>query len=167
LTRAEWIEMAVQRHDFERMAEVGVQAGRMVGHLLEHCPRLHVTAVDLWAPQPERPEPASRHDDYRHEHNERIVRALERKYADRCRVLKGRSMEMARHVPDGGLDLVFIDADHAQDAVEADMAAWGPKVRPGGWLAGHDRSLPGVAAALRRVLPHYMPGPDDCWRVTV
>lgn len=47
------------------------------------------------------------------------------------------------------LDLVFIDADHSYEAVKADIAAWEPKVRPGGILCGHDYGVfPGVTRAV-------------------
>jgi predicted O-methyltransferase YrrM len=36
------------------------------------------------------------------------------------------------------IDLVFIDADHAYEACQADIAAWTPFVKPGGVIAFHD-----------------------------
>jgi hypothetical protein len=46
--------------------------------------------------------------------------------------------EAASHVPDGWADFVFVDAGHSYEAVKADLEAWEPKVRPGGWFGGHD-----------------------------
>ncbi len=54
------------------------------------------------------------------------------------RVLRRPSPGAADAVPDESMDLVYIDADHEHDSVAADIAAWWPKVRPGGWIAGHD-----------------------------
>jgi hypothetical protein len=48
------------------------------------------------------------------------------------------SLEGAKLYPDGHFDLVYIDACHDYPAVRDDIAAWLPKVRPGGVLAGHD-----------------------------
>lgn len=48
------------------------------------------------------------------------------------------SLEAAKLVPDDFFDFVFLDADHSYAAVKADIAAWRPKVEPGGWLCGHD-----------------------------
>lgn len=49
------------------------------------------------------------------------------------------------------LDLVFIDADHSYDSCYNDIAAWLPRVRPGGVIAGHDYgpAFPGVEKAVR------------------
>lgn len=35
-------------------------------------------------------------------------------------------------------DLVFIDAEHSYEATSADIRAWAPLVRAGGWISGHD-----------------------------
>lgn len=52
------------------------------------------------------------------------------------------------------MDLVFIDADHRYEAVKADIAAWAPKVRPGGVMAFHDYLIfEGVTRAVRESFP--------------
>lgn len=43
----------------------------------------------------------------------------------------------AAEFADESLDWVYVDADHRYEAVKADVAAWWPKVRPGGLLGGH------------------------------
>jgi hypothetical protein len=72
---------------------------------------------------------------------------------------------------DGSLDAVFLDGSHEAAAVEADVRAWLPKVRPGGVLAGHDWSFPTVKEGLAKagmgphaVQSHLSP---SCWVVTV
>jgi predicted O-methyltransferase YrrM len=62
------------------------------------------------------------------------------------------SVSAARLFPDRSLDLVFIDGNHGYTAVRADLAAWRPKVRPGGLLCGHDYDADygSFDAALRR-----------------
>lgn len=54
------------------------------------------------------------------------------------REMQLESLAAAERFPELSLDLVFIDADHSFEAVRADIAAWGPKVKPGGILSGHD-----------------------------
>ena len=54
-------------------------------------------------------------------------------------------------------DLVFIDANHSYEAVKADIEAWGPLVKEGGILCGHDwdehgASWPGVHKAVVELL---------------
>jgi hypothetical protein len=53
-------------------------------------------------------------------------------------------------VPDGWADFVFIDAGHSYRAVQSDIRAWEPKVKPGGWFGGHDYhpKFPGVIRAV-------------------
>jgi predicted O-methyltransferase YrrM len=50
----------------------------------------------------------------------------------------------------GPIDFLYIDADHTEASVRADLEAWWPHLRPGGLIAGDDYDnpmYPGVKAA--------------------
>ena len=53
------------------------------------------------------------------------------------------STEAARLFPDGYFDFAYIDGNHFEDYVRADLAAWSDKVRPGGLIGGDDYGLAG------------------------
>lgn len=65
------------------------------------------------------------------------------------RPVRKASVEAAATYADGSLDVVFLDGDHDLAAVLADLQAWWPKVKPGGWLLGHDRDWPSVARGVK------------------
>ena len=73
-------------------------------------------------------------------------------------LLDGDSQELAAQwgdrQPSPGISLLFIDADHAYDAVARDIAAWVPHVVEGGTIALHDACTAdcGVAKAVYRHL---------------
>ena len=54
-----------------------------------------------------------------------------------------------------GADMVFIDGDHAYEAVARDIRSALAIVKPGGLIAGHDLNEPGVAKAVQEAF-----GPD-------
>lgn len=64
--------------------------------------------------------------------------------------------------------MVYIDADHNYEPVKADIRAWLPKVKPGGWITGHDYywPFPGVLRAVCEELgkPHFVTR-DSSWAV--
>ncbi len=80
-------------------------------------------------------------------------------------MIKGTSIEAAEQFEDGSLDFAFIDADHREAAVLADIAAWRPKIRAGGMLTGHDAQgkFPGVLAALNAICPGWVKYDDSVW----
>lgn len=63
------------------------------------------------------------------------------------------SVLAAANFSDGSLDAAFIDADHREEFVKADIKAWLPKIKSGGILAGHDADEAGVAKAVVELLP--------------
>ncbi len=60
-----------------------------------------------------------------------------REFGDRAIIRKTTSVEAAKDVADLSLDFCYIDADHVA-GIETDLAAWWPKLRRGGIIAGHD-----------------------------
>lgn len=60
----------------------------------------------------------------------------------------GDSAASAQWHSDKGLDGVFVDAAHDYESVKADIAAWLPKVKEGGFFGGHDIDAPGVLQAI-------------------
>ncbi len=61
----------------------------------------------------------------------------------------------AERFDDASLDAVIIDANHNYEFVRDDLAAWVPKVKPGGIVAGDDyrnASWPGVERAVNEAL---------------
>ena len=50
---------------------------------------------------------------------------------------RGLSTDVARYLS-GALDFLFIDGDHSEEAVDADLSTWLPKVKRGGIVALHD-----------------------------
>lgn len=65
------------------------------------------------------------------------------------KVIRRRSVEAAKLYRNESIDLAFIDAAHDEKNVLADIAAWWPKIRVGGVLAGDDATASGVSAALK------------------
>ena len=61
------------------------------------------------------------------------------------------SVEAASQFENGSVDFVFIDADHRYEAVVQDIQAWLPKLKSGGFIAGHDYSGGGNLGVSRAV----------------
>jgi len=73
---------------------------------------------------------------------------------------RGRSVEVAERVGRIPCDLLFVDGDHARDAVIADLRNWLPSLKPGGVLAMHDFDHPDVKAAFDLVVGGQRIAPD-------
>jgi len=53
-------------------------------------------------------------------------------------------------------DIIFLDGDHRYEAVKADIAAWLPKIRPGGLLCGHDYSTRGNNVGVKKAVDEVL-----------
>lgn len=67
---------------------------------------------------------------------------------------------------DNSCDIVFIDMDHTYEAVKKDIKSWLPKVKLGGYIAGHDYTSDwiGVVNAVNETFPKdKILTMDTCW----
>jgi hypothetical protein len=87
--------------------------------------------------------------------------------ADTISLIVADSVTAAGFFADGSLGWVHLDARHDRENLQADIAAWLPKVRKGGWLSGDDFNelkWPDVVSTVREVLPGAQPWSVNQWR---
>lgn len=152
---------AVEGHQV--FVEVGCWHGRSTAYMAEEIKRrmapVEFYAVDTWKGSEEN---GLAELVRRHHGGDLFPRFLENMSRvgvyDYVRPLRMTSTEGATRFANGSVDFVFLDADHEYESVRADIAAWRPKLRKGGTLAGHDIDRPGVRRAVEEAF-----GGD--WRV--
>lgn len=143
-----------------RGVEVGVERGLYSEVLLRENPLLHLICVDKWTPCRGYRDhvDAAKLERFYTETQQRLA-----PYQARVTIMREWSVDAATQIPNGSLDFAYIDANHRLECVIADLAAWAPKVRPGGIVAGHDY--------LRAKLPSLMHVPQaigawtDCYEI--
>lgn len=83
---------------------------------------------------------------------------------DTVSLLVSDSTRAAGLFADGSVHMAFVDAAHEYEAVKADIAAWWPKIKPGGMLAGHDFYVfDGVAQAVMEAGFPAPPSTQSWW----
>jgi Methyltransferase domain len=158
-----------KEHGLRLGAEIGVAEGRFSAALLDLCPHVLLIAVDDFAPG-YTTWMGTKWTAERQAVNRAKFEAVGRRHPVRLSLLNVPSLEAANGLSDGTLDFVFIDADHGYDAVKADIAAWLPKIRPGGWVTGHDYDLekfPGVVRAVEETFADFHIKDDFVWMAQI
>lgn len=70
--------------------------------------------------------------------------------------IKDLSYKAASLYDDKSIDFVFIDAGHAYSEIRKDIVSWLPKVKPGGYIGGHDyASKHGVRRAVNELIKDF------------
>lgn len=184
---AEFVSAACRRVRGGAVVEVGSFAGRSTAVMAPICAangtELH--AVDLWSPIP--PPGVSLFDadgfDYaphlreaaRPHRARHLLQAFRRNLKSLgawAAVVPHRldAAEAAALFADGSVDFCFVDVGHGHGSTRRALAAWFPKVRPGGVLGGHDWHARGVRRAVRGFgLPVWRPraARHICWSVRI
>lgn len=79
--------------------------------------------------------------------------------------IRKNSIEASKLFLENSCDIVFIDMDHTYEAVKNDIEAWLPKIKKGGYLAGHDYNQywSGVVRAVDEIFGSNKIINGDCW----
>jgi hypothetical protein len=140
--------------------EVGAADGRCAEAVLSACAGLHMTVIDPWEPQDGHTGPED-WSDWPHAQHEEVARQRLGRFGSRCTIRKGYSADVAGEFADASVDFVFLDGDHGEVGVRADIKAWLPKIRSGGALLIHDINWPSVRGVMDDVFEAYEVAPNN------
>lgn len=125
--------------------EVGCERFNFGSHIREHWNGKLQVEVDAWTVNENYKQSRERHLQSRQQALENIGRAtkpvelIEKWSKDAARYIAELSEDsQIKRVWDGGLDWVYLDADHSHQAVSEDIALWYPLLKSGGLFCGHD-----------------------------
>jgi hypothetical protein len=157
-----------------KVVEVGVFRGQMALNCIPLINKLsEYWLVDQWLDDPNYDQdPGIKKDSWEDVYRQALT--VQEQWPHKVRIVKKKSVEAAKDFRDASMDVVFIDADHRYEYVKADIMAWLPVVRAGGFLMGHDygtRNHWGVEKAVDELLGSYGEGvtveDDRVWWVCV
>ena len=136
-------------HEGDRGIEVGTAEGRNARFLLATAPA-ELALVDLWNTNPD-------YENYKIHKPEMIDTLVERMKLKgwdniytavknyfisnkEVQLYRGYSTEVSSQFAEEAYDWVYIDAAHDYEGAMADIIAYSSKVKPGGYIAGHNYS---------------------------
>ena len=110
--------------------------------LLKARPKLFMVLVDPWSekgghvmPGQKWPEADQSEWDEMHDNVRKRIATLGK---GRVNIFRGLSKDVENITRNGFFDFVFLDADHTYEGTYTDIMRWAPKVKPGGFISGHD-----------------------------
>ena len=155
------------------VAEIGTWKGTNAFELLNNNETLNLYCIDRWkqytteeAEREQATKMGKASQDKFKLAKKQAYEVLET-YADRAEIIELDSVEASTGFPDNYFDLVFIDALHSYEGCLADIKAWMPKVKQGGYICGHDYPRrPGVVRAVTEIFGEEIEtDSDNTWFV--
>ena len=178
--RAAQEEAVTNFPDGSRFIEVGTDLGRSLcslGELVERSgKRITVIGVDTCRGSgPEGWRGKDYHVEAVREGGGTFAGALHRNllscgFGDSIQLVIADSLSASRLFCDASLEWVHLDARHDYASVKADIEAWLPKIKQGGWLSGDDydeQKWPDVVKAVGELLPRAELWSNQQWRWVV
>jgi hypothetical protein len=162
--RWEVLADVINKEGLKNVFELGVGKSQTFEYLLKHCSDINIIGVDLWQKREKSTVIGSEtYEDWDMEALYNKAKDIEERYCARALVWRISTTEAAKRVPDNSLDLVFVDADHTYEAVMRDIKNWLPKLRPGGYMFGHDIDWLSVQYGVLANFRKYNKADDNLW----
>ena len=113
-----------------KTAEIGCHRGRSICSVSDiiYDKRISVACIDMWEVWE-----CSNPDD-----KESFFRNIAKFQIEDCIEAQITHSLDAAGLYGREFDFVFLDGDHSYENVKAEIRAWGSKIKPGGYLGGHD-----------------------------
>jgi predicted O-methyltransferase YrrM len=124
-----------------KVIEIGAEEGIFSASILQIANPCELYLVDCWEEQSPEVYPENRNQGLQ----DRVFQTIKNKFAgNSCvKIIKGFSVQVAALFADNYFDWIYIDGNHTYEAVKADLEAWLPKIKQGGYITGHDYFLNG------------------------
>ncbi len=154
LPKEQWLVNFLNKHDLTLGAELGVQKGNNFKYLIENKDDLVLHGVDIWSEKEVRwnGTPSDKLQFQPDSVNSEYLMNLKewaKDYEGRVFFHRHFTTYATKFFNDGELDFIFIDAGHEYEDVKADIEAWYPKIKKGGYMIGHDVNQTQVRRAVR------------------
>lgn len=150
------------------MVEIGCFLGVSTETFLQFNPK-KLYAIDIWGLNESYIDcdwlPSGRPD---FQLIEQSFRTMAENY-DGVEIIKNFSKYASFGFHNKSVDFVYIDGEHKHDAVVEDIQSWLPKIKCGGYIAGHDGWCGHVIQAVEKTLnsPNIVLFSDTSWLVKV
>jgi len=128
----------MEKYNCQKIAEIGVFRGENFQLMIEHKPEVAI-AVDLWKDDGN----IARNDcGFTQEQLDEQFECFRASVMNKPFVdfYRDYSENVAKDFEDNYFDLIYIDADHTYEGCKADIEAWYPKMKSGGFFTGDDYS---------------------------
>ena len=147
-------------------AEVGVFRGYLTKFLLDITPQIKkYYCIDPWATS-EHGWSVNSDPDW----NEVYADFMKNvgNHLDKIEIMKMLSVDAGNIIENKSLDFAFLDGNHRYKFVKEDISLWRLKIKPGGFISGHDYDNPGhmgVKEAVDEIFDNINVGEDKTWWV--
>jgi hypothetical protein len=132
-----WAKVITEQK-IQTVAEVGVYRGEFAESLLSSCPNIITYyLIDPWRHLENWNKPANKDDETFNKYLDEVI-ARTAPWESKRVILQGRTTEVIDSIPDGSLDLAYVDGDHTLHGISIDLIRTWQKLRPDGLLGGDD-----------------------------